>query len=541
MAVGISLVLQILYPHSWALPQTSIGGKSFAFKSEQQIASSIATLQSQKMQISSGSQVLKYTPTEIGVILAGKQDARQAVNYGWRERLVPFSFFFERRNIPYFSFTVDEAKVSKFAATLQKFNKQPVNAVVRLEGANVVIDKHQDGYIYDAAGLAQHIKHLELTSNMKATLQPTVVPPSITDQAASEAAGVLQQRLQQPITVKAQGKSVVADKTLLASWIVVTPDAQNKKLQVTYDKEKVKQWLADLANQVYRPGAPRAVTMVDGVVVSESNASDGIALNVAATADAFVAAAGAKQTSVEGVTVPVTVASQVARNYTRSSKGLQALLDYWDANNGGTWGIVLKTTDGSISANLNPNRQFISASVYKIYVAYVVYTKTDNGELSMSAQTGNGYTVAGCLDLMIVRSDNACANELGNMIGWDANDGMLHAKGFGLTTIAQGGKLTTAQDAANYLLQLQGGTLLSNGNKDDLLYKMGHNIYRYAIPAGSPGMHSANKLGAAGAYNHDVAIVYHPKGTYVLSVFSQGSNHASIRELARQVTNVMNQ
>jgi hypothetical protein len=69
---------------------------------------------------------------------------------------------------------------------------------------------------------------------------------------------------------------------------------------------------------------------------------------------------------------------------------------------------------------------------------------------------------------------------------------------------------------------------------------MGHNIYRYAIPAGSTG-HSANKLGAAGAYNHDVAIVYHPKGAYVLSVFSYGSNHAQIRELARQISAVMSQ
>ena len=539
LAVLISLGVQLSYPRSMALPYAHIGGKSYGFRSEAQIVADITALQERKMRITSGSQILEHTPKELGITFTSKEDAKQATRYGWRERLVPFSFFLERRDIPNYGFKVDETQAKKLVATFKKYDKPPVDAAVHLEDAKVVITKQQDGYIYDANYLVQAIKELKLNNSMSIALQPTTVQPAITDDIAIDVVNTLQQRMQQSIVVQADGKSATADPALLASWAVLTPDAQNKKLHIGYDKGKVKQWLAGLASQVYRSGAPRTVTLLDGEVAGDTNAADGVALNVDATADAVVAAAVANQPAATGVISPVVVMAQTNRNYTRSSKGLQALLNYWDASNSGTWGIMLKSLDGNISASFNPDRQFTSASVYKIYIAYVVYTKSDNGELSMGSPTSTGNTVSGCLDIMIVRSDNACAAALGDMIGWNANNGMLHAKGFGSTSIEFRGQLTTAQDTTNYLMQLQNGSLLSAGNREALLYKMSHNIYRYAIPAGSVGMPSANKLGAAGTYNHDVAIVYHPKGTYVLSVLSCGSDHYRIRELARQIAAVM--
>jgi beta-lactamase class A len=541
LAIIVTVAAQLAYPQSRALPQTRIGGKNYGYQSQSQIATDIANLQKQKLHVTSVSQTLQYTPTDLGITFTGIKDARQVANYSWRERLVPFSFVFEQRRVPQYGFTVDEAKAREFAMSLTRYNKAPVDASVHLEGTKVTIAKQQDGYVYNAEQLVTAIKNFKLTSGMTVTLQPEIVQPNITDSVAVQAGSALQQRLQKPITVQAAGKSVTADAMLLASWVVLTPDAHNKKLSIDYDKGKIKQWLDGFAPQVYDPGVARTVTMLDGIVTSNTKDTDGRALDVDATADTVIAATTANQLTVEGKMTPVTRAAQTIRNYTRSSQGLQALLNYWDETNPGTWGIVLKDFNGNISASLNPDRQFTSASVYKIYVAYVVYTKVDNGEFGMDSSTNNGNNVSGCMELMIVRSDNSCAHALGDLIGWDTNDGMLHAKGFSSTTIAFGGALTTARDSADFLMQLQNGVLLSNGNRNAMLDMMGRNIYRYAIPAGSVGMHSANKLGALGTYNHDVAIVYHPKGTYVLSVFSQGSNHSRIRELARQIAAVMNQ
>jgi beta-lactamase class A len=541
LSIVAIVVVQLAYPHSTALPQTTIGGKNYGYQSAQQIALDIAALHNQKMHITSGAKTLEFTPKELGITFTGAEDAERAIVYDWRERLVPFSLLLERREIPSYGFTVDDTKARMLAVSLKQYDKAPVDATVHLEGTQAVIVKQQDGYTYDVEHVVAAIKNLKITSEMKVALQPQVTQPHITTSMAIEVGTALRQRLQKPITVQAADQSITADPALLASWTVLTPDVQNKKLHIGYDKQKIQQWLAPFAEQVYQPGTPRTVTMLDGVVTGGANAADGRALDVATTADALIAAASANDSAVRAAILPVTQSARTVRNYTRSSQGLQAFLDHWDQANSGTWGIVLKDLDGTISAGINPNRQFTAASVYKIYVAYVVYTKIDNGEFVMEQGTNNGNTISGCLDIMIVRSDNSCAHALGDMIGWEANNGMLHAKGFGSTSLAYGGQVTTAQDATNYLMQLQNGSLLSSGNSDALLYKMGHNIYRYAIPAGSPGIHSANKLGALGAFSNDVAIVYHPKGAYVLSVFSQGSNHSRIRELAREVSAIMNQ
>jgi beta-lactamase class A len=541
LSVVAMVVVQLTYPQSRALPQTIIGGKNYGYQSAQQIAMDIAALHNQKMHVTSGAKTLELTPKELGITFTGAEDAKKAVAYGWHERLVPFSLLLERREIPSYGFAVDDTKARELAASLKQYDKAPVDATVYLEGTQPVIVKQQDGYTYDTERVVVAIKNLKVTNGMKVELQPQVTQPHITTPMAIEAGTTLRQRLQKPITVQAAGQSITADPALLASWMVLTPDVQNKKLHIGYDKQKIQQWLAPFAQRVYQPGTPRTVTMLDGVVTGGANAADGRALDAAATADALIAAASANGSVVDATLLPVTQSARTVRNYTRSSQGLQAFLNYWDQANSGTWGIVLKDMNGTISAGINPNRQFTAASVYKVYIAYVVYTKVDNGEFAMEQGTGNGNTVSGCLDMMIVRSDNGCAYALGDMIGWESNDGMLHAKGFGSTSLAYGGRVTTAQDAAEYLIQLQQGSLLSSGNRDAMLYKMGHNIYRYAIPAGSPGIHSANKLGALGAYSNDIAIVYHPKGTYVLSVFSQGSNHSRIRELAREVSAIMNQ
>jgi len=541
LTVVIMVVVQLSYPPSMALPQTRIGGKNYGYKSAERITSDILAVQQQKMRITTATQTLEFLPKDVGINLTASEDARKATDYNWLERLLPFSMMVEKREIPHYGFTIDEAKAKQFAASLKKYDTAPVNATVKFEGSRPVVVKQQNGRTYDTEQLVKAIKGFKLTNSMTAALQPTIAQPAITNDMAMKTVNTLQQRLQKPITVQSGDKSLTADANLLASWMVATDDNQAKELRIDYDREKIGQWLGQLAPQIYRPGAPRTVTMLDGQETGGTTPADGQSLDVAATTDALINTITTDAVTVEAKVTPIIESARTIRNYTRSSQGLQALLDYWDTSNAGTWGIVVKEVEGGVSASINPDRQFTSASVYKLYVAYATYIKSDSGEINMGSPTGNGNTVSGCMDLMIVRSDNDCATELGGMVGWGASNGMLRDKGFNATSIAYGGQLTTAQDTTNFLLQLHKGSLLSEGNKQALLDKMGRNIYRYAIPAGSPTIRSANKLGALGVYNHDVAIVYHPKGAYVLSAFSQGSSHARIRELARQISAVMGQ
>lgn len=541
LAVGASIFFQVLYPRTMTLPQTTIGGRNFGLTSRGAIQDEIAKLNGRKLIVSSGEELMTASPYEVGIMLDGRKEAEQVTSYSWRERLTPFSFFTEQRTLGSFGHQVDESKAREFAQNLAKYNKAPINAVVKLEGTNVSVERGQTGYTYDEHAITEEIKQLKVNKNMVAAIDPQVAEPEISDPVAEEAAKILKERLSSPLKVGAAGKSVTFDQATLATWAQLTPDPTNKKLHVTYDRAKIKAALKSLEDQLYIPATPKGVTMVDNVTVGSTAGADGRAMAMEPTADAVLAALTENKPSAEAKTQAILAPARVNRGYTRSSKGMQALLDYWSQSAGGQWGVVMRDFNGTINAAVNQNRQFTSASVYKLYVAYVIHTKADSGQISLNSPTSTGRSVDSCLEVMIVRSDNPCGEALGNMIGWSNSNGQIHAAGMPSTSIAWGGQLTTAQDSATYLIKLQNGTLLAGAGRSAIIDRMARSIYRQAIPAGTTGISVANKIGALPPYNHDVGIVYHPKGAYVLTVFTYGSSHSKIRELAAQIRMVMDQ
>jgi beta-lactamase class A len=230
----------------------------------------------------------------------------------------------------------------------------------------------------------------------------------------------------------------------------------------------------------------------------------------------------------------------VTASYTRTSKGLQALINDWVKNHKGSYNIAMRTTAGDISASYNAGGKIYPASIYKLFVADVAYTKAANGQLDLNTPTSTGQTIDGCIELMIVRSDNNCAYAVGDAIGWDANNGFLASQGFGSTTLKQHVWTTNANDILNLLLKLQNGSLIDANYTSALLSKMSRQIYRSGIPAGSAGA-VADKVGFVDNYNHDAGIVYHPNGTYALVIMTTNSNFSNIADLARQISNVMKQ
>jgi beta-lactamase class A len=237
----------------------------------------------------------------------------------------------------------------------------------------------------------------------------------------------------------------------------------------------------------------------------------------------------------------LTPSTQIVRTYSRNSKGIQALINYWLSTRGAQFGINFKTIDGQIAASHNPDKQFTSASVYKLFLAYVIYSKVEAGEMSLSDSSYNGYTVQKCIEIMITISTNECAIALGNTVGWNANDPKLKAIGINDTTLTSNNHLTTARDTSTILTALHNGTILNAEHREQLLGLLRRQIHRYGIPAGSAGMTVADKVGYLGSFTHDVAIVYHPKGSYVLSILSTGGSFYPFADLARQINSVMNQ
>ena len=62
-----------------------------------------------------------------------------------------------------------------------------------------------------------------------------------------------------------------------------------------------------------------------------------------------------------------------------------------------------------MNAEVNGDRDFVTASTFKVFLAYAVMHKVETGELSMDSQTDMGLTARSCIEEMILRSTNACA------------------------------------------------------------------------------------------------------------------------------------
>ena len=230
---------------------------------------------------------------------------------------------------------------------------------------------------------------------------------------------------------------------------------------------------------------------------------------------------------------------------------LQAVIDQWTAQHGSGYRIAVQTTGWrGVSASYQANVSTVTASTYKLFVAYAAYYQMETGKLSPDQRLSGGQMVETCLERAIVQSDNDCAVAVADKIGWSAIDQLVtkvglthtHLNNYNMYGTFTGDKQTTAADLALLLQKLQAGTLLNKTHTATLLGYMKRQVYRDGIPAGSNGATVADKVGFLDGATHDAAIVYGPKQTYVLVVLSaKGKDWANIRSLASYVYSHLNE
>jgi beta-lactamase class A len=191
--------------------------------------------------------------------------------------------------------------------------------------------------------------------------------------------------------------------------------------------------------------------------------------------------------------------------------------------------VVTDLSDGA-TATYKPDQEVVSASLYKLFVAYGIYKRVDEGSLSLKTPLETGQTVDGCLNLMITISDNDCGEALGALLGWAKLDNLLQSQGYTSTKLdnydadgtLNGDKLTSASDVALLLGRLYRGTLLQSTTSSDFLTYLKQDKINTFLPSGLPaGTTVAHKIGELYGYIHDAGIVYGSK-TNILVVLMTG-------------------
>ena len=208
-----------------------------------------------------------------------------------------------------------------------------------------------------------------------------------------------------------------------------------------------------------------------------------------------------------------------------SGSGLQAVVDRFVAEQPVPFSVVAEDRSTGARAVHLADRQVLSASLYKLFVASELLRRVAAGTLDrdVRAGDGSGRTVGDCIRDMIVVSDNRCGAWGLRAVGGAGLDSSLARQGFTGTSLASP-QTTTAADVALFLGRARDGSLLGPGGEAataELYGLLRSQQVNDRLPVGlPPGTPIAHKTGDRQHWAHDAGVITTPGSELLLVVLS---------------------
>ena len=532
----VIVLLQFFYPGDRVLPLARMGGDTVGFSSHQDIAKKLQTDYG-KVTVTTKirGKTMRTELPKTGIVTDNDRILKGVSDYPWYLRILPFSSVI--KGVLTNQEVVTKTDTTRFMLYASERSKEcevaPKNAGVVVKAGEVQLDSATDGQKCSRESLAKQLTADPLTKNgIMVTVQTTAVKPARSDADVQpllkEARAVAKHKL----TLIVAGKTYQVDKPTLASWLAFPEDPKTKEPVLSVNDEAVKAYLVTIQKDVYIAPGVTVITTHDGIETGRVPGRSGQGVDMDATAGAIHKQVLAGDGSVTATLTAIPPTLSYNRSYSKTPEGLQALINDLVKDKGDFAISVRKLGDSGVHAN--GDKQYHPASTYKLFVAYSVLKRVDDGRMSLGQTTSGGQTLAQCLDNMIVNSDNACAEWFGATINWSTITNEARALGASRTTLSRP-FVSTTNDQALFLQKLESNQLgLTEPSRARLLDAMKRQVFRRGIPAGV-GVPVADKVGFLEGYLHDSAIVYSPKGVYVLVIYSNGSSWAAIADAARQI------
>lgn len=536
-ASALLVIVQLAWPAQRVRPLARVAGKPVGLLSANDLQANLKELSAQAYVLKTSQQSYRLQPATLGIAIDTTKSSQQILSYKWWQRLVPLSLFIHHN--PSVQARINPDKLQKeLTAFAVVRNQAPVDASI--QRTNNIYD--QDTVVPGKQGRAVNLPPL-IDEVKKAIPGSTIIVPEISVEPKITLAQLQttiaswQQQTSKTLSLTVGSGSISIDPSLLQKWVSIAPNQTHTATLTTYDTAAIKQWLVDNAADRFYV-APKAATahLLDNAVTSSTAGSNGQALDPTNTAGAIAAALQKGQHQATPVIVAVAYKTNQTLQYSPTSRGLQLLLQHWKQQypKMSAAASFLEVGGEQRSANLNSNTSFSTASVYKLFVADYIFHMAESGQLNLDSPVAiTGQTIGSCLEKMIVVSDNNCPLAFGSQFGWSAEGNFVQQQGFNGTSLVN--TTSTTGDVTKLLSQLYAGQLMNSGNTATLLGYMGRQIYRSAIPAGSPGCTVYDKVGFYGGYWHDAAIVKSQHATYILVVFTKNGGAAAIKDLANQI------
>ena len=543
LAIILCLVVgfQLMYPRSQALPNARIDGISVGYKAHDELMPLLeSSFTSTKVTFSAEALTATVPLTEAGATFDSDAAAMQLSNYPWWQRLLPFSLFLKQTQVTHLPLTFNDEKLVETTGKLAaQLHSEPKNGQVTVGDDGVVaVSAAQDGVAVSADALKEAFKTTALHfGDNTLKVKPTLTAPAVTNDMVESVKVRLESVLKIQLSLRnslEQGSIYTPDAKTVASWITI-----GDKLALSINKEAVQRYANTVAKNSLIAAGTTTVVVVDGIEQSRTAGAAGRAVNIDALSEGVSKALledGEKTVIIQFESIAPAIVYQ--RSYSSSQAALQAYLN--DVSSGKNIEISVKQLSGAgWSASVNASKSVVAASTYKLFVSLLLLDKINAGQLQWTDAI-QGTDVSTCLRNTIVLSANNCAEEWIAKWGRSAMNSALYAKGFSSSTTftASDATHTSAADLQKLLIGLHTKTLFNESNSSRLISLMKQQVYRKGIPAGSNGT-VADKVGFLWDYLNDAAIVYHPRGTYVLVVMTQGQSWGKIAEITAQIEKIM--
>jgi beta-lactamase class A len=545
------IVIQLLYPSGQMLPHARIDNLDVGGWQKADVVWELdRRYLTTRIPIYFGMNSTPYrspVTSEVGMVIQNRERIDQ-MSYAWWLRLLPTSliwaYIFHQTPDPVYEIDqpVLDAYIQKELG--QSCDVAPKNAGVVFEKGSLQVVKSEMGGTCETATIEAIIMKTRPTLEHDVSVRVPIqeIPPMISTAAAQDFITSLTHRIGEGVPVQiGDGSVVVIPADQLISWLDFT--TENEKLSFQVNGERSLDFLVkNIAPKVAVTAGITRVTTIDFVETARQDGVNGQVLDIDKTLASVQAFLSGEREVVGAVTDLTMPKIEYTRSYSPTDIGLSALLQNFAKDRTGVFGVSFIELSGKHRrGTYNENKIFVTASTYKLFVAFSTLKRVDTGTWSWEdANISSGRNLAACFDDMIVKSDNACAEALLKKIGYKTITDEVKSVGLVNTSFTTGDTPhSTASDESLFLAQLEMSQLpLSPASRDRLLSAMKRNIYRQGIPKGTNGV-VADKVGFLWGLLHDSAVVYSPSGTYVLVIMTDGSSWQAIADLTRQIESLL--
>lgn len=540
------VLVQLFYPGSRVLPNSSVGAVSIGGMSKEAASNKLdGAYAKAKVPIyfsDSDEVVIEPTLANLGVT-TDNTERIQAYDYPFIARLVPYSLFWYHALIAKGEPNVTRNDEVLAAYITERFGDdcefEPVSATIAYDdelGELAVVDATRGGSC-DPSELAKLKDVSARLAPESITITGTSTAPEISTKVAQAEYERVTKQLEEGVKLMVEDKQETIDTNTVSKWVQY--GVVEGKLTLGLHGEKVSAWLKDTYGEKFTEAAgTTVVTLRDYAESSREEGNKGHALNSGETINGLVDELLGEQETAKLVIDTLEPAVEYKRTYSDSNSEISAIMKKYADTHAGTYGVKMVELSGARrNAEYNANAIFTTASTYKLFVAYSILLRIERGEMSWNDASYGGQSVSVCFDRMIELSDNNCAVWFLLKVSYAGVTADAHALGATNTNfVLRTGISSNAADEAHFLSLLYTGQLLSQqASRDRLIAAMKGNVYVAGIPSGIPNATVADKVGFLDGLLHDAAIVYSPKGDYVLIIMTDNASWANIAELASQI------